>query len=54
MSMNGDGVDLDHVLERQLSAAVSMNLFDEQPPYLNAVFRFQLESNTFDGELVAS
>ncbi|KAJ1489987.1 hypothetical protein T484DRAFT_1778604, partial [Baffinella frigidus] len=49
MSMNGDGVDLDHVLERQLSAAVSMNLFDEQPPYLNAVFRFQLESNTFDG-----
>ena len=52
--MDGDGTDAEQVLDRQLAAAVRMNLFDEQPPYLNAFFRFQLGSNTFDGEPVAS
>mmetsp|Transcript_42358 Transcript_42358/g.100665 ORF Transcript_42358/g.100665 Transcript_42358/m.100665 type:complete len:283 (-) Transcript_42358:68-916(-) len=47
--MDDEGTDAEDVLERQLSAAVRMNLFDEQPPYLNAFFRFQLGSNTFDG-----
>lgn len=36
-------------IERQLNAVVGANLFDEQPPYLNSFFRFQLGSNTFDG-----
>jgi hypothetical protein len=36
-------------IERQLNMAVGANLFDEQPPYLNSFFRFQLGSNTFDG-----
>jgi hypothetical protein len=52
--MDGDGTDAENVLDRQLSATVRMNLFDEQPPFLNAFFRFQLGSNTFDGEPVAS
>lgn len=52
-AMDDEGTDAEDVLERQLSAAVRMNLFDEQPPYLNAFFRFQLGSNTFDGEPVA-
>jgi hypothetical protein len=47
--MEVDGEDSDAVLERQLSASVRMTLFDEQPAYLNAFFRFQLGSNTFDG-----
>ena len=38
-------------IERQLNAVVGTNLFDEQPPYLNSFFRFQLGSNTFDGML---
>lgn len=36
-------------IERQLNDVVVSNLFDEQPPYLNSFFRFQLGSNTFDG-----
>ena len=38
-------------IERQLNAVVGTTLFDEQPPYLNSFFRFQLGSNTFDGML---
>ena len=36
-------------IDRQLQTVVVMNLFEEQPPYLNSFFRFQLGSNTFDG-----
>ena len=37
-------------IENQLSLVVGANLFDEQPLCLNSFFRFQLGSNTFDGE----
>ena len=41
-------------IDRQLQTVVVMNLFEEQPPYLNSFFRFQLGSNTFDGMYVST
>lgn len=41
---------MEQVLERRVSDAVGMNLFDKQPDCLNALFRFEVASDTFDGE----
>eukprot|EP00287_Rhodomonas_sp_CCMP768_P001432 CAMPEP_0196751842 /NCGR_PEP_ID=MMETSP1091-20130531/85154_1 /TAXON_ID=302021 /ORGANISM="Rhodomonas sp., Strain CCMP768" /LENGTH=43 /DNA_ID= /DNA_START= /DNA_END= /DNA_ORIENTATION= len=40
------GIDTEHIIDQQLSQAVTANLFEEQAPFLNAFFRFQLGSNT--------
>jgi hypothetical protein len=37
-------------LENMVDGAVRANLFDDRPLGLNALFRFQLGSNIFDGE----
>jgi hypothetical protein len=36
-------------LENMVDGAVRINLFDDRPLGLNALFRFQLGSNVFDG-----
>jgi len=47
--METSETDTDHIIDRQLAHTINTNLFDEQAPFLNAFFRFQLGSNTFDG-----
>ncbi len=37
------------ILDQQLLKAVTTNLFEDKPAALNALFRFQIGSSTFDG-----
>ncbi len=37
------------ILDQQLLKAVTTNLFEDRPAALNALFRFQIGSSTFDG-----
>ncbi len=40
------------ILDQQLLKAVTTNLFEDRPAALNALFRFQIGSSTFDGRFI--
>jgi hypothetical protein len=40
----------EQILDQQLLKAVNTNLFEDRPAALNALFRFQIGSSTFDGQ----